>query len=51
VTVAAALVAGRRFDPTLERRRGWLERHHAAIMAVVLIVIGVVVLGQGIESL
>ncbi len=44
-------VAGERILGPLGRARDWLVRHNAAIMAVVVLVIGVVVLIRGVEGL
>ncbi|MCV7257647.1 GAP family protein [Mycobacterium shimoidei] len=49
VPVLAYTAAGDRLDEPLNRLKTWMERHHAAMVAVVLIVIGVVVLYKGIR--
>lgn len=59
-TVAAApvllpvigyLVAGERLLPTFEKARIWLERNNAVVMAVVLLVLGAIVLRDGMVAL
>ena len=44
-------VSGERLDPALERRNDWMERQHAALVAVILVVIGLLVLYKGISAL
>jgi threonine/homoserine/homoserine lactone efflux protein len=55
VTVALPMVAhaigGERALAPLGRARDWLEANNAAVMAVVLVVIGAVLLGRGIGGL
>ncbi|MBB4855446.1 hypothetical protein HNP40_002848 [Mycobacteroides chelonae] len=54
-TVAAPIlayaVAGDRLDDTMSRLKGWMERNCAALIAGVLIVIGVMVLYNGIHAM
>ncbi|HEY7478745.1 MAG TPA: GAP family protein [Actinomycetota bacterium] len=45
------LFVGARLQPSLDRSRGWLTLHNAAVMTVVLLMIGVVLLGRGLGSL
>lgn len=40
-----------RLDDALNRLKGWLERQHATLIAVILVVIGVLVLYKGIHAL
>jgi hypothetical protein len=42
---------GERSAELLGRLKGWLRRHHAVIVAVVLVVIGVTLIGDGIGAL
>jgi threonine/homoserine/homoserine lactone efflux protein len=51
VPVIGYLAARERMAGPLERLRGWLEQNNATVMAVVLLVIGVVLLGEGIGGL
>ncbi len=48
--VIAYLVASKRMAGPLESLRGWLVHNNAAVMAVLLLVIGVAVIGKGIGS-
>ena len=50
IPVVAYLVASERMAAPLESLRGWLVDHNAAVMAVLLLVIGVVMIGKGIAS-
>lgn len=50
IPVLAYAAAGDRLDEPLNRLKTWMERHHAGLVAVVLIVIGVVVLYKGIRQ-
>jgi threonine/homoserine/homoserine lactone efflux protein len=51
VPVAAYLLAGERARTMLDGWKAWLEQHNAAVMTVVLLVIGVVLLGKGLGLL
>jgi hypothetical protein len=44
------LFLGERAQPALDRSKAWLLQHNAAVMAVLLLVIGVVLLGKGIAA-
>jgi hypothetical protein len=54
-TVAAPILAyigaGGRLDDTLERLKAWMEENHAAMLAVILVLIGLLVLYNGIHAL
>jgi threonine/homoserine/homoserine lactone efflux protein len=54
-TVAAPILAyvasGDRLDQPLARLKDWMERQHATLMAVILVVIGLLVLYKGIHGL
>jgi threonine/homoserine/homoserine lactone efflux protein len=50
VPVIAYLVAAKRMAGPLDRVREWLVQHNAAVMAVVLFLMGVVVIGKGIAT-
>jgi threonine/homoserine/homoserine lactone efflux protein len=48
--ILAFLLAERRVKPWLDELRGWLEQHNAAVMAVLLAVIGTSMIGKGIAA-
>ncbi len=54
-TVAAPILAyvgaGERLDDALERLKEWMEQNHAAMMAVILVLIGLMVVYNGIHAL
>jgi hypothetical protein len=43
--------AGDRLDDALERLKDWMEENHGAMMAVILVVIGLIVVYHGIHAL
>lgn len=49
--VLAYLVVGARYDHQLNRLKDWIDRHNAAIGAVVMIVIGIALLGFALRGL
>lgn len=49
--ILAYVGAGDRLDDALERLKDWMERNHAGMIAVVLVLIGVMVLYNGIHAL
>jgi hypothetical protein len=49
--VVIYLAMGERSTELLGRLKGWLRRNHAVILAVVLLVIGVTLIGDGIGGL
>jgi hypothetical protein len=51
VPVLAYAGAGERLDEPLARLKDWMDRHNAALLAAVLIVIGLLVLYKGIHRL
>jgi hypothetical protein len=51
VPVVIYLVMGTRSAELLGRFKGWMRRHNAVILAVVLLVIGVTLIGDGIGGL
>jgi threonine/homoserine/homoserine lactone efflux protein len=51
IPVLAYAVAGDRLDAPLERLKNWMEKHNAALVAAILIVIGLLVLYKGIHGL
>ncbi len=44
-------VSGDRLDPALVRLKEWMERQHAVLVAVILVVIGLLVLYKGLHAL
>jgi threonine/homoserine/homoserine lactone efflux protein len=51
IPILAYTVSGDRLDGPLTRLKEWMERQHAALVAAILIVIGVLVLYKGIHGL
>ena len=51
VPVIGHLVAQQRVQPMLDGLRDWLAEHNSAVMATLLLVIGVTVVGKGIAGL
>ena len=51
VPVVAYLIAGARLDPTLDHTKAWLIDNNTAVMAVLLLVFGVSLLGDGLQIL
>jgi Sap, sulfolipid-1-addressing protein len=51
IPVLAYAGAGERLDAPLERLKNWMEKHNAALVAAILVLIGVVVLYKGIHAL
>lgn len=49
--ILAYAVSGGRLDEPLARLKDWMERNHATLMAVILVVIGILVLYKGIHTL
>ena len=49
--ILAYAVSGDRLDAPLTRLKDWMERQHAALVAAILIVIGLLVLYKGIHGL
>ncbi|MCV7278264.1 GAP family protein [Mycolicibacterium flavescens] len=49
--ILAYAVSGHRLDDALNRLKDWMERQHAALMAGILVVIGLMVLYKGIHGL
>jgi threonine/homoserine/homoserine lactone efflux protein len=48
--ILAYATAPARFDPVLYRVKDWIDRRHAELTAVILVVIGIVLLYQGIRA-
>ncbi len=44
-------VSGDRLDPALTRLKAWMEKHNAAMVAVILVLIGILLLYKGIHGL
>jgi hypothetical protein len=51
VPILGYVGAGDRLDDTLERLNVWMEENHGAMMAVILVVIGLIVVYNGIHAL
>jgi hypothetical protein len=51
IPVLAYTVAGERLDDPLARLKDWMDKNNAALMAVLLVVIGLMVLYNGIRGL
>ena len=49
--ILAYAVSGDRLDPTLVKVKAWMEKHNSALVAAILIVIGLLVLYKGIHGL
>lgn len=49
--VLAYAAAGERLDDPLARLKDWMERHNAAMLAAILVVMGLLVLYKGIHAL
>jgi Sap, sulfolipid-1-addressing protein len=51
IPILSYVAAGDRLDDALERLKAWMERNHSALLAVVLVLIGLMVLYNGIHAL
>src|SRR3979490_569862 len=51
IPILAYTAAGDRLDDLLERVRDWMEKNNAALLAVIVVLIGCRVLPNGIRSL
>jgi hypothetical protein len=51
VPILAYVAAGHRLDDLLERVKNWMEKNNAAMLAVILVLIGLMVLHNGIRAL
>jgi hypothetical protein len=51
VPILAYAAAGHRLDDAMGRLKDWMEKNNAALMAVILVVIGLMVLYNGIHAL
>ncbi len=51
IPVLAYVAAGDHLDAPLERLKDWMEKHNAALVAAILVLIGLVVLYKGIHAL
>jgi len=51
IPILAYVGAGGRLDEALERLKVWMEQNHAAMLAVILVLIGLLVLYNGIHAL
>jgi NADH:ubiquinone oxidoreductase subunit K len=51
VPILAYAAAGHRLDDFLEKLKDWMEKNNAALMAAILVLIGLMVLHNGIRAL
>ena len=51
IPVLAYAVAGSRLDDILARTKAWMDKNNAALLAVVMMVIGAMILRHGLEAL
>ncbi|MBE5440235.1 Protein of uncharacterised function (DUF2910) [Mycobacteroides abscessus subsp. abscessus] len=51
VPILAYVAAGHRLDDSMRRLKDWMDKNNAALMAAILIVIGVMLLYHGIHAL
>ncbi|MBW0018193.1 MAG: GAP family protein [Mycobacterium sp.] len=51
IPIVAYAVAGHRLDDAMVRLKDWMEKNNAALMAAILVVIGLMVLYNGIHAL
>jgi len=51
IPILAYVGAGDRLDDALERLKAWMEENHAGMLAVILVLIGLLVLYNGIHAL
>ena len=51
VPILAYAAAGSRLDATLARTKAWMDKHNAALLAAILIVIGAMILRHGLHGL
>jgi threonine/homoserine/homoserine lactone efflux protein len=51
IPILAYVVTGDRLDPALAKLKDWMERQHAVLLAIILVVIGILVLYKGIHGL
>ncbi|UXA09199.1 GAP family protein [Mycobacterium sp. SMC-2] len=51
VPILAYAGAGDRLDDALERLKAWMEQNHAMLLAIILVLIGLMVLYNGIHAL
>jgi hypothetical protein len=51
IPILAFAAAGDRLDDALERLKAWMEQNHATMLAAILVLIGLIVLYNGIHAL
>ena len=51
VPIVGYLAASHRLDPALDRLKDWMQQQHAAMLAVILVLIGAMVTYNGIHAL
>jgi Sap, sulfolipid-1-addressing protein len=51
IPILAYAAAGHRLDDAMARLKGWMDKNNAALMAAILVVIGLMVLYNGVHAL
>jgi hypothetical protein len=51
IPILAYAAAGHRLDDAMARLKDWMDKHNAALMAGILVVIGLMVLYNGVHAL
>lgn len=51
IPVLAYAAAGHRLDETMARLKAWMEKNNAALLAAILVLIGLMVLHNGVKAL
>jgi cadmium resistance protein CadD (predicted permease) len=51
IPILAYAAAGHRLDDAMSRLKDWMEKNNAALMAAILVVIGLMVLYNGVHAL
>lgn len=49
--IAGYVISGDRLDPALTKLKNWMEAQHAALVAAILVVLGLMVLYKGVHGL
>lgn len=51
IPILAYVAAGDRLDDSLERLKDWMEKNHAGMVAAILVVIGLLLLYNGVHAM